>query len=113
MLFLVERYLLHSLELLHSPSLSMSSHLVVRPQGASYSDLGLQTSEVRELVHLHVDQVSCSGSNTLRLAHSNLTESYISLTLFSDPEIFFSVDWLKYVPCWVVQTERVQQYRQE
>ena len=54
MRFLIERYLLHSLQLLLGPGSPVVLHVVVRPLGAGQAWLGLETSEVRVLVHSHV-----------------------------------------------------------
>ena len=54
MRFLIERYLLHSLQLLLGPGCPVVLHVVVRPLGAGQAWLGLEASEVRVLVHSHV-----------------------------------------------------------
>ena len=53
-IFLVKRYLFHSLQLLLSPGSSVLLHIIVRPLRAGQTRLGFETPEVRILVDPHV-----------------------------------------------------------
>ena len=76
MRFLIERYLLHSLQLLLGPGCPVVLHVVVRPLGAGQAWLGLEASEVRVLVHSHVRLVTCSSIHTLVSENRSMLDWY-------------------------------------